>query len=331
MFCCVGAVTIHDDNRGSYYCRLGGQYKYLGATEADAVRRLGGLLVHGSAVPATLAIACAAFVALVPAKSRRWREDLLASFVEHIGETTLRDVGRDVLHDYAAALSAAGAAPQTIRHKVGVARRAMRYFRRRGWCGPVRRPPALPAVPRRPRDLPPADLESLRGIAGPAGQILRFIAATGCRPGEAVGLDWSDVDSRRGVVSLVRHKTAATTGAARSIYLTAEALRVLAAVGERRGGRVFLNRRGEPYTVSGLRAILRRHLPGCTTYQLRHTFAQAVLDQSGIEDVAKLLGHTDLRMAQVYAQVRDDRARDVASRLIIPGLSRPTLTAADAG
>jgi len=73
---------------------------------------------------------------------------------------------------------------------------------------------------------------------------------------------------------------------------------------------------GGCYTPAGLRAILRRR--GLTgAYQLRHTFAQQALDTPGVrmEDVAKLLGHADLRMVQVYAQVRDRRARQVAETI----------------
>ena len=66
---------------------------------------------------------------------------------------------------------------------------------------------------------------------------------------------------------------------------------------------------------SGLRSILRKR--GITSvYSLRHTAAQSMLDAKvPIEDVARLLGHSDLRTVGVYAQIRNDRAREVASSL----------------
>ena len=82
---------------------------------------------------------------------------------------------------------------------------------------------------------------------------------------------------------------------------------------------VFPSRLGVPYTASGLRAILRRAAPGVTPYQLRHTFAQHAID-SGVatDDLAGLLGHSDVRTTRHYAKIRADRLRRVASGLTSP-------------
>lgn len=218
------------------------------------------------------------------------------------------------------------ASAQTVRHAVGFALRILRWAARpsRGWLRPsqVGDRPRTPCPVPRPRDL---SADTVRGLLatklGAAEPPVRFLFATGARPGEACRLDWADVDLSRCTAALRQSKTSGRTGKSRIVFLTPEAVAVLVGLGERRTGPVFLNKTGRPYTASALGKILRRR--GVTAYQGRHTFAQAVLDQYGIEDVAKLLGHSDLRMAQVYARVRDDRARSVVAGLVLPG-SAPT-------
>ena len=112
---------------------------------------------------------------------------------------------------------------------------------------------------------------------------------------------------------LTSHKTG-RTGRPRTIYLTPAAAGILKDP-PRRYDHVFVSRLGKPYTPSGLRSILRRR-GIASVYSLRHTAAQSMLDaQVSLEDVAKLLGHSDLATVGAYAQVRDDRAREVASSL----------------
>ena len=60
--------------------------------------------------------------------------------------------------------------------------------------------------------------------------------------------------------------------------------------------------------------VKRRGLPGA--YGLRHARAQQMLDDGvAMEDVAAWLGHRDLTTVQTYAQVRDGRLRNLATKL----------------
>lgn len=116
---------------------------------------------------------------------------------------------------------------------------------------------------------------------------------------------------------LPAHKSAARTGKPRTIYLTPEAKSVLEGLLPDIGtpsGTVFKSRFFKPYTSSGLRAILRRH-GGFTPYALRHTFAQAALDEQPMEVVAALLGHANLTTVQTYCQIRDRRASAAAASI----------------
>lgn len=146
--------------------------------------------------------------------------------------------------------------------------------------------------------------------------IIRFIIATGCRPGEACGLDWEHIDKRHATATLPRHKTH-HRGKVRTIYLTPAALEVLAEC-RTTAGMVFPNRDGHRYTSKHLWQSLNRvGIPGA--YCLRHTAAQSWLDAGtdyGV--VAGLLGHSNLQTVQVYAQVRAGRLMAAAKGLRSP-------------
>ena len=182
--------------------------------------------------------------------------------------------------------------------------------------------PRTPKPVNRPRDIDHKRLTAVfNSLPERAGVVLRFILETGCRPGEACYLLWSEVDFDRSVCILSDHKTA-RTGRTRTVFLSPGAVDILKAQ-PHKSEHVFTSRLGKPYTPSGLRSIAKRHGLD-TVYSLRHTRAQTMLDgRVPMEDVAKLLGHKDLSIVQTYAQVRDDRARDVARSLASPLQQRP--------
>lgn len=113
---------------------------------------------------------------------------------------------------------------------------------------------------------------------------------------------------------LPRHKTSKKTGEPRIIPLTDEGLAVIRDTPQV-GEYVFLSRFNKPYTVQGLRSIVAKHL-GMTTYDLRHTFAQAGIDAGEHpEIVTKVLGHKTSRMVWTYARIRDEQMVEAASHL----------------
>ena len=159
--------------------------------------------------------------------------------------------------------------------------------------------------------------EAWSTLPGPEKSILSFVLCCGCRPGEAVGLTWDQVDLPRKMCVLKAHKTAGATGKTRTIYLTPEAVAVLEAT-EHREGPVFRNRLGRRFWMGSLRSALRnRGIPNI--YALRHSAAQGWLESgTPIDSVAKLLGHSDLTTVLNYAQTRDARALDAAASLVSP-------------
>jgi integrase len=137
------------------------------------------------------------------------------------------------------------------------------------------------------------------GQAG-ASAIIRFLRATGCRPGEACAARWPEFTLDARPTFRPRHHKTARLGIERVVPLNADAL---AAVRDlmRPGaadGAVFLNTNGEPFRPNAILLAVNRAIEatGCvkwSPYGLRHLAATAALAATGSEAAAAaLLGHT---------------------------------------
>jgi integrase len=239
----------------------------------------------------------------------KWKVNHFGAWGKKVVLASLND-----LQPYADYLVKAGFKPASIRDYLRHARACIQWAIDQGWSASVPpMPKKLPKRVRAPRDIDPGMLRSALEKLGRSKAIIRFIAATGCRPSEACGLTWEQVSLRTGTAIVGNHKTA-HHGKSRTIYLTQAAMQVLTEV-QTKTGPVFLSRLKKPYTPMGLRAILKKYgIPGA--YCLRHTAAQSWLEE-GVDFgvVAGLLGHTDLRTVQVYAQVRDRKLSGAAKSI----------------
>ena len=256
----------------------------------------------------------------------------LRHFVKFAGTVALPDVTPDLLHGYHDHLLKARYrphdkngkpigksrpyAPETISNYVRDAVSVMRLAAKRKWC-------EMPDVPDldksefTDRSIPWDELcDTMAALPDRAGRILRFIAVTGCRVGEARRLEWDQVKIAIRKCVLPTHKTSKKTGEPRILALNDAALDVLRET-PRSDRFVFLSRHHRPYTVSGLRSIVRRHFgENHTTYDLRHSFAQAMIDSGEqAEVVTRLLGHKSSKMVWTYSRIRDERLVEAAQVL----------------
>ncbi len=142
--------------------------------------------------------------------------------------------------------------------------------------------------------------------------LLTLLARTGARPGEASALKWSDIDfdAREILIerALYRGRLGSPkTGKRRRVDMSRELATALSALRIQREREqlrglhtdwIFCGRHGQPLTDHALRAIFDRTmkhagLSGHTTYDLRHTFASALLQNGApITYVAAQLGHS---------------------------------------
>lgn len=300
-----------DKTNRYWYARLGGKKKYLAADESSAWKRFHEL--GGTDAPTERPVVVSeAIAAWARVHGDTWHKYVLKAWDAFAGTTKLKDVDRDHLTKFAKTIRRQ--APATIRHKIKLAHRVLRWCEQHGWIDHVSERPRLPKPQPKYRDEPVDEITAaFVTLPAYAKAILGFVVETGCRPGEACRLTWEMIDLDAGVCSLPEHKTA-HEGDVRTIYLTPGATAILQKI-THRTGHVFRNRSKRPYTPNALRCILRRRGIN-SVYSLRHTRAQTMLD-SGVplEDVQKILGHKSIAVTQIYAQVRDPRALSVANSL----------------
>lgn len=172
-----------------------------------------------------------------------------------------------------------------------------------------------------------------------------FLATTGCRRGEALGLRWTDVDFERGIVSIRRQLTASgmkpstKTDKARVVELDRDTIAALKAwratqaeerlaLGEAYSdeGIVFCMGDGRPYNPERFsrefeRRLQRRpfveHLPRIRLHDLRHTWATLALAAGvDVKIVSERLGHSSpLITWQTYQHVVAGMQTDAAERV----------------
>jgi len=156
-------------------------------------------------------------------------------------------------------------------------------------------------------------------LAARDAALLEIIYSGGLRLGEAVSLDWEDLD--------LLSATMVVRGKGRKERLCVlgrpaqQALRAYldkrAAFGlkpKRSRGALFLNRRGGRLTARSVQRALKHYLniaglsPDCTPHKLRHSFATHLLDAGAdLRSVQEMLGHASLSTTQIYTHVSTKR------------------------
>lgn len=135
---------------------------------------------------------------------------------------------------------------------------------------------------------------------------VRFLALTGWRSGEALGLRWADVDFDKRTARLADTKTGASVRA-----LSHRACDVLRAIGRGKpDALVFRPARGIG-AMTGLPGYLRKimaaaQIEGVSPHTLRHSFASMAADGGASElTIASLLGHAKGTVTSRYTHHAD--------------------------
>lgn len=155
----------------------------------------------------------------------------------------------------------------------------------------------------------PVKRENPRELVSPyAVAAIRLLMLTGCRAGEILKLQWTEVDFENGLLNLSDSKTGA-----KRVLITAPALEVLAK----------LPRQGD-YVIAGAkpnapRSDIKRPwqritahagLPDLRLHDLRHSYASVgAASGVGLGMVGKLLGHSSPTTTARYSHFADDPVR----------------------
>ena len=244
---------------------------------------------------------------------------------------------------------AEGSSISTARRTRSVLAQAIDQAVRWGWVG--RNVATLARAPKSERvegrTLSPEEARSfLATLKGHRLEVLfTMMLATGLRRGEALGLRWDDLDTKRGVLRVQRQlqregeglitKEPKTTRSRRVVNLPTPLVKMLAdhrrdqqrsadAIGPgwQDSGFIFVNSIGGPLDP---RNLLRDFKKACADaglgdwhlHELRHSAASLMLAQGvKLQVVSEVLGHSSIRMtADVYGHILDPDREQAASAM----------------
>lgn len=158
---------------------------------------------------------------------------------------------------------------------------------------------------------------------------------TGMRKGEILGLQWDMISFENEQVSVTRTKTRkglqekTKSKKERFIPMTKDLMVILKKLSVKNkdlSKYVFLNKNNNPVSYQSLNGLFKKMQKEAGVnkilrfHDLRHTFAsQYILKKGDIERLQKLLGHSDLKMTQLYAHLNKQHIME--SREFIEKLS----------
>lgn len=255
-------------------------------------------------------------------------DDALKRIVSRLGARRLRDVDVDAVARMVADMQKAGYRAWTIRGTLVVLSRIMQTAVRRGYVGsnPVReldKSERPKGDQRRMRILNSEEIARLLpAVPEQHRSLITTLVFTGMRIGEALALEWSNINFEAGLIVVGDGKT---ENASRSIVMMPALSKLLRAhqlASGRREGLVFGTKKGtrqEPgnVRVRGLQKGLENAgLEKLTLHELRHTFASILIGQGlDVTFVADQLGHADPGITlKVYAKLFDPSARREEAR-----------------
>ena len=239
--------------------------------------------VHGRSATVTFAEAVVSYLETGGRRRTGGSRRFMTRVLDYFGTTPLVRIGLSEIEVGAKAIYPNASAATRNRQFYTPTVAVLRHAAQRGLC-----PMPIIARPSQdqsaPRWLKPDEAERLIGCAGEhLRPLVIFLLYTGARAGEALWLDWRDIDLTRAHATFPETKN----GEARGVPLHP---RVIAALGnlKHRQGEVFRKTGGEPYTrpkrpddtSAGARirtafggAVRRAGLENFTPHDCRHTWA----------------------------------------------------------
>lgn len=149
--------------------------------------------------------------------------------------------------------------------------------------------------------------EDIATIPGRVGVAMQFALETGMRLGEITSLMWEDVKVDQQYCKVLKGKTGA---AKRDVPLSVEAIRLLQRICKDSGAVFALSA-----TQVGSAFQKAKKLAGVEGVHFHDTRANAITmlaKKVGILDLARIIGHKDLGMLQIYYR---ESAQDIAKKL----------------
>ncbi|MCX6137753.1 MAG: tyrosine-type recombinase/integrase [Ignavibacteriales bacterium] len=157
-------------------------------------------------------------------------------------------------------------------------------------------------------------------------EIVIIAVLTGMRRGEILNLKWSNVDLKRNVIMIQSSPTFKTkTGKRRCIPLNETASYVLRQKSVLPQSEYVFTLNGKQIRDGWVTHKFKFYVYECRFqddrlhfHSLRHTFASwLVQDGVSLYEVQKLLGHTDMKVTQIYSHLQPEQLHDTVNRIHI--------------
>lgn len=213
-----------------------------------------------------------------------------------------------------------GRSPATVQRSLLTPLKAvLNYAAAKKWCDtPHFEPPRGQQSRGRTRWLDEGEADRLLAAASPhVYRLILFLLLSGARVGEALALEWQDVDLAAGWCVLrntKRGKRGHIAGEDRGVPLNSQLVVMLANAPRKKGeNRVFLSSLGEPYAerqgggqikTAWRLTCKRAGIADCRVHDLRHTFATWMLLARVPDRIREeIMGHRSASMSGRYAHV----------------------------
>jgi len=257
-------------------------------------------------------------------------EPAYARAVEHFGSSDISSVKPAKVKAFLFDFAAKGYAQKTVNTQLNVLRMIFNYALVNGYIesNPADHVSAPKNLPKTKRDLP--DDTTLRKIeevaaADPFGLFPAFLLYTGCRRGEALAIQFKDIDREKKTITISKSvyyvsnsphiKTPKTEAGVRTVPL----LPKLEAILPKGPAEHYLFSKDGASPLPNSLATHRldyykkRHGLSFTPHQLRHAYATILYD-AGVDrlDAQHLLGHASPDITeQIYTHIRESRKEKV--------------------
>lgn len=243
--------------------------------------------------------------------------------------SSVREVDREDLLVFLAALDRRHLSPRTRARKVSCIRGFFRFLLERSQiqadpCAHI----DTPRVPKRlPEYLEPSEVESLLkavDLGSPEGRrdytMLELLYATGLRVSELVNLEVHRVDLEVGCVTVMgkgSKERVVPLGipASKAVIHYMDMARPLL-LGHRRSEALFVTRRGMPMTRQAFWKIIKKVARSAgirkdiSPHTLRHSFAtHLVQNDADLRAVQIMLGHSDISTTEIYTHIAQQRLK----------------------
>lgn len=308
-----------DESTGTDSIEAAEQIRIL--READLLKRS----IHGDAATATFLEAAvgylehggeARFLGRFDEKSSSW-----TGLIGHFGSMPLAHIDQRAI-DFAARKLYPRAMPSTLNRQIYTPISAVLAWAASRGLTPIRRI----SRPRQPRGrvvwLKPEEAEKLISNCAPhLRPLIVFLLGTGARMGEALNLQWEQVDLASRHVIFLNTKNGETRGAPLN-------RRVIVELGNLKGreGAVFRKPNGQPYAPKDhaggqiksafASACRRAGLRGVTPHTLRHSWASWLFSQTrDIRVLMELGGWKSERMVLRYAHTNSEHLQSAIDTL----------------